>query len=175
MSTAAATHATITSAVQAVLADEKLSVDDKRKLLAELASSLLTTNLEVKKTAAQLVLAEEKKSSESNKFMDKFMSLTKEKESIMAYNKKMMSHLQEIKKNTEGILDQLKQQKEDYQRLFEELMRKLEEEYNYDEKKCQTVAEENERLRARSERISADIQAIETEYNNNLNNLSSFY
>lgn len=171
MASGAAIHASISASVQALLANEEISVDEKRKLMAELASSLLTTNMEVKKAAAQLTLAEEKKTTESNKFMDKLINLRKDKENIMSYNKKMMTHLQEIKKNTENVLEQLKQQKEDYQRKFEELMRKLEEDYNYDEKKCQTVAEENERLRARSDRISGDIQTIETDYNNNLNSL----
>jgi hypothetical protein len=172
MSAASAILTSISASVQALLANDNMPLDEKRKLMADLASSLLTTNMEVKKAAVQLVLAEEKRSTESNKFMDKYINLSKEKESIMSYNKKMMAHLQEIKKNTEGLLDHLKLQKEEYQRKFEELMRKLEEDYNYDEKKCQTVAEENERLRARSDKISADIQAIETEYNGNLNTLS---
>lgn len=77
--------------------------------------------------------------------MDKFINLTKEKETTIQFNKKMVMHLQDIKKKNEIIYDQQKGQKEDYQKRFEEIMRKLEEDYNYDENKCKVVNEENQR------------------------------
>lgn len=63
----------------------------------------------------------------------------------MDFNKKMMLHLSEIKKNNEAVMEAQKSQKKEYQKKFEELMRKLEEDYNYDEDKCKRVSEENAR------------------------------
>lgn len=107
--------------------------------------------------------------------MEKYMQQSKEKETLMQHNKKMITYIQDLAKNNECILDNYKAQKEEYQKRFDELMRKLEEEYNYDEEKCNVVAEENARLRAKSEKINNDIQAIDSEYQGNLTSLRAAY
>ncbi len=77
--------------------------------------------------------------------MDKFMNLSKEKEAIIAYNKKMVQHLQDIKKKNEMIIESQKGQKKEYQKKFDKIMKDLEQDYEYDEGKCQHVASENQR------------------------------
>ena len=68
-----------------------------------------------------------------------------EKQNIVEFNKKMVAHLSDIKKTNQAAIENQKSQKVEYQKKFEELMRKLEEEYNYDENKCKLVSEENQR------------------------------
>lgn len=64
---------------------------------------------------------------------------------VKNYNKKMLEHLQDLKKKGEFSSTNLKEQKEEYQKKFEELMKRLEEDYNYDENKCKLALEENQR------------------------------
>lgn len=73
------------------------------------------------------------------------MGQSHEKTSIVDFNKKMVVHLGEIRKANEAVIEAQKSQKKEYQKKFEELMRKLEEDYNYDENKCKLVSEENQR------------------------------
>lgn len=77
--------------------------------------------------------------------MDKFVNLSKEKDMVKNYNKKMFEHLQDVKKKGEHTQLNHDEQKEEYQKKFEELMKKLEEDYNYDENKCKLALEENQR------------------------------
>ncbi len=77
--------------------------------------------------------------------MERFLTQKQEKQNIMDFNKKMVVHLSEIKKSNEAVMEAQKSQKSEYQKKFEELMRKLEEDYSYDENKCKLVSEENAR------------------------------
>jgi uncharacterized protein (UPF0305 family) len=105
----------------------------------------------VKKTCAELEAASEKSSHETQKrkrlsaVMDRFMNLSKEKEAIINYNKKMVMHLHDIKKKNEAVIESQKAQKKDYQKKFDKIMKDLEQDYEYDEGKCQHVASENQR------------------------------
>lgn len=74
------------------------------------------------------------------------MNLTKEKDMVKNYNQKMLEHLKDIKKKGEHTVLSHQEQKEDYQKKFEELMKRLEEDYSYDENKCKLALEENQRL-----------------------------
>ena len=77
--------------------------------------------------------------------MEKFLHLTKEKDMVKNYNKKMLEHLQDLKKKGEHTVEAHKETREDYQKKFEELMKKLEEDYSYDDTKCKLALEENQR------------------------------
>lgn len=73
------------------------------------------------------------------------MNTSKDKEAIISYNKKMALHLQDIKKKNEAIIESQKGQKKDYQKKFDKIMKDLEQDYEYDEGKCEHVASENQR------------------------------
>lgn len=77
--------------------------------------------------------------------MDKFMNTSKETEAIITYNKKMAMHLQDIKKKHEQVTESQKSQKKEYQKRFDKIMKDLEQDYEYDEGKCEHVASENQR------------------------------
>lgn len=127
------------------MSDSTIPADAKKRTLLETASRLLTANAEVKRRAVEAELACEKKSTESQKSMEKFLQQTKDKDLIKNYNKKMLEHLQDLKKKGDHSATAHKETREEYQKKFEELMKKLEEDYNYDENKCKLALEENQR------------------------------
>jgi len=163
--------ANLGKSIEDIINSADIPFEDKKKYLLEVAAQLITAESEMKKAAAELALLQEKRTVESKKVMDKYISLNSEKENIMTYNKKMMAHIADIKKKNEAILENQQAQKDEYQKRFEELMRKLEEDYNYDENKCKLVSEENIRLRAKTDKISEDITRIDAEYHENLGQL----
>lgn len=135
----------IQSQVEALLADTTVPAEDKRRQLLDIAGRLLTANAEVKRRAVEGELACEKKSTESQKAMEKFLQVSKEKDMVKQFNKKMLEHLQDLKKKGEHNVRVHKETRDEYQKKFDELMKKLEEDYNYDENKCKLALEENQR------------------------------
>lgn len=148
------------------------SVEAKRSALQALAQKVLQENFSVRRAATEMEIMNEKVTQESKRQMDKYINISKEKENTAVYNKKMLIYLQDVKKKTELMLESQKTQKGEYQAKFEEIMKKLEQDYNYDKKKCELAQEENLRLRAKTEKISEDIKSIDNEYQTNLAELS---
>lgn len=135
----------IQKAIEDLYNNQSISFEDKRKQLVELGNLLIGANSEIKRKTVEIKLAEEKKGQETQKNMDKFLSLSKEKDNIKNINLNLLNQIKDIKKTTEFIESNESKKRESYNLSFNELMKNLVTEYNYDEAKYLTVCEANKK------------------------------
>lgn len=135
----------IQKAIEDLYNNQSIAFEDKRKQLVELGNLLIGANSEIKRKTVEIKLAEEKKGQETQKNMDKFLSLSKEKDNIKNINLNLLNQIKDIKKTTEFIESNESKKRENYNVSFNELMKNLVTEYNYDEAKYATVCEANKK------------------------------